>query len=142
MNQEFDKEKYLRKVKRQKRHIRIGTLFALLAISVVMIFINPVRTPWFPQCIFRKVTGFSCPGCGSGRGMHSLVKGQVAEAWAYNPALLIGLFLVLLLLLAEWLALYSSFWRRINRFFQGKAFMYSLLIVVIAWWIGRNIIGI
>jgi hypothetical protein len=33
------------------------------------------------------LTGFACPTCGFTRGALSLLRGQVAQAWFYNPLL-------------------------------------------------------
>lgn len=41
-------------------------------------------------CMFRRLTGQGCPGCGMTRCFISLAHGDVRAAWAYNPA---GLFL-------------------------------------------------
>lgn len=39
-------------------------------------------------CLFRKVTGLLCPGCGVSHMCVSLLEGDLASAWRYNPALL------------------------------------------------------
>ncbi|HOM17095.1 MAG TPA: DUF2752 domain-containing protein [Thermoguttaceae bacterium] len=46
-----------------------------------------------PICSFYRLTGWYCPGCGGLRGAHALLHGRLAEAWGYNP---------LLVLLAPW----------------------------------------
>lgn len=37
-------------------------------------------------CTFKRVTGLDCPGCGLTRSFISLGHGDLARAWAYNPA--------------------------------------------------------
>ena len=39
-------------------------------------------------CPFRELTGLLCPGCGVSRMCLSLLSGDLAAAWRYNPALL------------------------------------------------------
>ena len=39
-------------------------------------------------CVFRWITGFQCPGCGVSRMCMSLLQGDFAAAWRYNPAIL------------------------------------------------------
>ncbi len=39
-------------------------------------------------CAFRELTGLLCPGCGVSRMCLSLLSGDLAAAWRYNPALL------------------------------------------------------
>jgi hypothetical protein len=36
-------------------------------------------------CPFKRVTGVSCPGCGSTRAAMSLLHGDAAKAFAWNP---------------------------------------------------------
>ena len=39
-------------------------------------------------CVFRRVVGVDCPGCGLTRSFVSLANGDLAGAWKYNPAVL------------------------------------------------------
>ena len=47
--------------------------------------LDPSATPIFPPCIFRAVTGWQCPGCGSARALHALLNGEIAAALRANP---------------------------------------------------------
>ena len=38
-------------------------------------------------CMLKHLTGVACPTCGFTRGALSLLHGQVAQAWLYNPLL-------------------------------------------------------
>ncbi len=38
-----------------------------------------------PQCLFRRLTGLDCPGCGSQRALHALLHGEIGMAWRFNP---------------------------------------------------------
>lgn len=40
-----------------------------------------------PLCVFRRVTGMPCPGCGGTRCVMSLLGGDPAAAVAFNPLL-------------------------------------------------------
>jgi hypothetical protein len=42
-----------------------------------------------PPCLFYRLTGFYCPGCGITRALHALVHGDLARAWAMNPLLFV-----------------------------------------------------
>lgn len=37
-------------------------------------------------CLFRRVLGWGCPGCGMTRCFISLANGDLRSAWSYNPA--------------------------------------------------------
>lgn len=45
-------------------------------------------------CPFRAVTGWDCPFCGGTRLGSALLHGDLAAAWAFNPAVLVGLVIV------------------------------------------------
>ena len=38
-------------------------------------------------CLVKRLTGVACPTCGFTRGALSLLHGQIAQAWLYNPLL-------------------------------------------------------
>jgi len=45
-----------------------------------------INQPLPELCALRRMTGMSCPGCGLTRCFISLAHGDLAAAWAYNPA--------------------------------------------------------
>ena len=55
-----------------------GTLAALLR------FFPPGQYPIYPICLWRAVTGWRCPGCGTTRALAALLAGQWPEALHYN----------------------------------------------------------
>jgi hypothetical protein len=36
-------------------------------------------------CLFKRVTGYPCPTCGTGRGSLALLRGDLPAAWRFNP---------------------------------------------------------
>lgn len=67
--------------------------------ATVLFFVDPAAGAWFlPPCPLRALTGLECPGCGSTRAVHSLLRGDLGGALAFNPLLVVylpavGLFL-------------------------------------------------
>jgi hypothetical protein len=51
----------------------------------------PGEGTYYPTCIFHTVTGLHCPGCGATRGLAALVRGDLAQAMAYNPLFVLAL---------------------------------------------------
>jgi hypothetical protein len=66
----------------------LGT--AALAAAVLFLF-DPATTGFYPPCLFKTFLGTQCPGCGSLRAVHQLLRGNVGQAWALNKPLLIAL---------------------------------------------------
>ena len=40
------------------------------------------------MCLFKRLTGYPCPTCGSTRGVMSIVSGDIPRAWQHNPLVL------------------------------------------------------
>lgn len=44
------------------------------------------------QCDIRRISGFSCPGCGGTRAVYYLFTGDLLRSFQYHPAVLYGVF--------------------------------------------------
>lgn len=76
-----------------KRELKI-LLFILPILLIFIYFSVPTKGPILP-CIFNKVTGLYCPGCGMTRAIHSILRFQFIQALQYNAlSLAIPLFLI------------------------------------------------
>jgi len=115
----------------------VVTIWLGLAAAAVYLFVfEPGKTGFFPICLFRALTGFTCPGCGSTRALHQLLHGHFLEAFALNPLLLIGLPFLLFALIR-----YSAFVMRgitPRKNFLPASFIYALFFVIVSFWIIRN----
>lgn len=68
--------------------IAVGLACALVYLSYLY-FGDPTDTNgWFPKCLFYKLTGFKCVGCGTQRAIHCLMHGEVNRALHYNAFVL------------------------------------------------------
>ena len=70
--------------------------FAAIAVAVMaagiagmVFFFNPAAYSFYPVCLFHRLTGLNCPGCGGTRALYALVHGHFATALRDN-ALLVG----------------------------------------------------
>ena len=70
---------------------RGGVLVLVGALLAVLFLCDPVRVPIYPQCVFHRVTGLDCPGCGSLRALHALLHGDWAAALHFNAFLVVSL---------------------------------------------------
>ncbi|MDE6338793.1 MAG: DUF2752 domain-containing protein [Muribaculaceae bacterium] len=110
----------------------------LVVLGVVYFFVDPAASRFMPQCMFHTVTGWDCPGCGSQRMLHALLHGNLREAWNYNAFLLVSLPFILFLLVLE--LAYKKYPRLYMRV-HSVPVVVAVCIVIVAWGIGRNLIG-
>ena len=76
---------------------RIYNVFFLFLMMITYIYLNQRYQLYIP-CLFHKITGLYCPGCGATRCIISLLKGNIYDAYHFNrlffimfPFLSIGL---------------------------------------------------
>ena len=65
--------------------------------SLVLFWFDPAQNHFYPVCLFHRVTGLLCPGCGSLRALHQLLHGRLGAAFRFNPMLIAALPLVVAL---------------------------------------------
>lgn len=116
-------EKFLRKL------VVPAVVSAGIAVLAFLYFFNPQEIPSFPRCPFLALTGLKCPGCGTLRGIHSLLHLRFADAWAYNPLMVVSI---------PFLAAFLAFPRLCTNVTVGR----TVLLVVLAWWLLRNIFSL
>jgi TM2 domain-containing membrane protein YozV len=69
-------------------------LVAGLAILPCMVYIwarDPNEQGFTPPCLFLTLTGFYCPGCGTLRGLHQLLNGNILAAFWLNPLIFLSI---------------------------------------------------
>jgi len=88
-----------------------------------------------PPCPFHALTGLYCPGCGSTRALHALLQGDVAQAMAMNPLLVVALPMLALM------ALNAAGWKPqgSERLWRGIGNPKAWLFVLLAYWLLRNL---
>ena len=63
------------------------TVVALLVPAAAVLACWCAYSGNMPDCAFYRLTGFYCPGCGSGRAVSALLHGHLLEAFRWNPLL-------------------------------------------------------
>ena len=111
----------------------------LAAAALSLLWRSDPRTWSAGRCPTAALTGLHCPGCGSTRGLHALLHGDVAAAWRFNPAMVL-----VLPLAAWWMAFETSMlvrgrplrWPRA----QPRPVVFHLTAAILMlWWIARNV---
>ncbi len=100
----------------------MAAVAAIVALGVLYCF-SPQQYAIYPQCLFQKLCGLQCPGCGSLRSLHHLAHGEFAVAFRLNPLLY---FLVPVLLV-------------FRKYLHKPALVWSIAAAGIAFAIARNL---
>ncbi len=112
-----------------------ATVLALLS-GLAMLFLVDPGSGWLPRCPVLCATGFDCPGCGSLRCMHSLLHGEIRQAWRYNALLICVAPVVLVGVLSEFTRFRAL---RLSRMRPWS--VAALLVFIVAFGILRNVPG-
>ena len=117
------------------RYIRFSIfIIAAGAILLLYFFVEP-KNGILPKCFFHELTGLYCPGCGVQRSFHALLNGHIITAIDYNLLFILFLPLVIYFILAfTWGKKYST-----SSFLYKPVFSFTVLIVVVSFWVLRNI---
>lgn len=101
---------------------------ALFALSAT---ISPEQPGHYPECPFRAITGYACPGCGSLRTLHDLAHGHVSTALTHNAMLVI----VLPLAATAWLRTVTG---RTGTVATPRWLSWTVMTVLAVWTVVRN----
>lgn len=107
--------------------------------SLFYFFEDPISSRFMPQCIFHRVTGLQCVGCGSQRMAHALLHGDIVGAWHANAFLLLSLPCLLFLI---WVDLQRVTRPELYRRVYNVKLCIIVGILLAAWFIIRNILHV
>ena len=110
---------------------------ALLPCLALVYARNPEEPGFFPPCPFFTLTGLYCPGCGTLRGLHQLLNGNLVAAFGYNPYSMLALPIIGYAFLSA--LLLTTWGNRLPTVFIHPTLIWGLLVAVLAFWVLRNI---
>jgi hypothetical protein len=124
-------------VAKNKSHLLL-IFTAVILLSLLYFYLDPSQPGLFPPCPFYSITGLYCPGCGSQRAFHALMHGDILRSAGYN--ILFVVFLPLIAISAL-ITTANIFLKRNRRYplFQSAVFSRAVLIVVLLFWVLRNL---
>jgi hypothetical protein len=102
---------------------KILVLAVLVAGLLIIAFLPPEEHSFYGTCIFRSVTGLDCAGCGTLRGTHALLHGEITQAWRLNALFVISIPFLVYALLIQF------------RWVPERGFVYSVYSFFNRWWI-------
>lgn len=118
---------------------RIILAITFFALAVVYALFNPAEYPLFPQCPFRQLTGLLCPGCGSQRAIHQLLNGHLLAAVRYNAFVVVTLPWIAAIICSKMFA--TNRGEQISRILLKRSIVNTYLLVLIIWWVYRNVVN-
>ena len=111
-------------------------LLGTAGIAVLYAF-DPRNPGLFPACPFLGLTGCYCPGCGTLRALHVLLRGDVAGALGYNVVTVLSLPFIAYSLGTGAM---RAFGLKVPRpLFVHPGWIWALLAAVVAFWVLRNL---
>jgi hypothetical protein len=111
----------------------------LLVTGVVYYLFSPLESSFFPKCPFHSITGLDCPGCGSQRALHHLTHLEIKKAMISNPLLVIAIPYIFTGIYFEYFGGKENY-PRMRRILFGKNATAIILIVILLFWIVRNLV--
>lgn len=113
-------------------------LILIVAFGIILYFFNPESTVWFPKCPFKLLTGYDCPACGVQRCAYHVFHFNFAEAFHYNPFLVVSLPYAALLIWVTWIVSQNRA-TNLRRFCYHPIVVRTYMVLTVFWWIARNI---
>jgi len=117
------------------RFLRISILVVAAGALLLLYFFVEPKNGILPKCFFHELTGLFCPGCGVQRSFHALLNGYILTAIDYNLLFILFLPLIIFFILA------FSLGRKhpSTSFIYKPIFSFTVVIVVVSFWVLRNI---
>lgn len=127
------------KIKKDRKYRILVLICAAVILGAVALFYH--FNPAFPfpfSCPIYDITGFYCPGCGTGRACRALLQFRFVEAFCYNPA-----FVILLPFIGVYFAVRITDWvitggNHVDKKINGPLLI-TVLVLVILYGVLRNI---
>lgn len=121
----------------QKKITTVAIISIVIIIATVYFLFDPSQVGFFPPCPLSFLH-VKCPGCGSQRALHSLLHLDIAKAFSFNPLLVISIPYILLGIYFEYLGGKVKF-PEIRKKLFGKTAIIIAFVIIILYWIGRNV---
>lgn len=113
-------------------------LMTIILMGFIYYWYSPADHHLFPRCVFKTVTGLDCPGCGAQRATHELLHLNITKAFTYN-ALLVAALPFSILALFYYYSPFRNRFPKVTQFLFGKYGILLFLIIVLLFFILRNL---
>lgn len=124
--------------KKYKQQKIAFTFTCIVILGVLYLLYNVESERFLLPCIFQKLTGYQCPGCGTQRAIQSLLHLEFRQSIFYNPILFVAIPFIIILFYLEQLNGKKRF-PQLYRKISGKYSIIGVSVVIMVYWILRNI---
>jgi hypothetical protein len=115
----------------------LGLLAVISGVAAVLYLFSPYDSGLYATCPFKVLTDLHCPGCGTLRGLHELTLGHLGTAIGLNPLMVLSLPFIAFSIIKYIVA--GILGRTERKIFIPSVFIWSLLGIIILFWILRNL---
>lgn len=123
----------------KKRAIKVAVISVILLVCGLCYGWLCMTTGVAVPCVFYKITGYSCPGCGVSRMCINLMKGNIPAAIRCNPALFFCLF-PMIAVMTDCLIRYIKCGDGKPRKWQNTV-LYALIVILLVHGVWRNVVS-
>lgn len=122
----------------KKRIIKIISIIGIFIIGLITYYYLNQNLNFSIPCLFHKITGYYCPGCGITRCLFSILEGKLYQAFMYNQLVFILLpFFIIYVTYNSYIYIFNKKNKLIKKI---PNYIYIiLLIIVISFGIIRNL---
>lgn len=114
-------------------------IIIVIAFAVFYFVFDPLEWSFMPQCVFHRLTGLQCVGCGSQRMLHALLHGDFPGALRANAFVFLSLPAIAFLV---WVETQRKKRPELYRKVYSTALIVIVGILLTAWMVVRNLLGI
>jgi Protein of unknown function (DUF2752) len=119
------------------RRSTVVAIWSLIVAGAAYLYIfEPGKSGFFLPCLFRSLTGFTCPGCGATRALHQILHGHFETAFMLNPLFLLAIPLLLFALIRYSVIVMRGGVPRPNAL--PAPYIYAIFFIILSFWIFRN----
>jgi len=111
-----------------------GVILSCLFALGILFFYNPAQFSFYPFCVFHRLTGWYCPGCGSLRASYQLLHGNLLAAFHYNALAVIAVPCV-----GVFCLLHRKDPSKYNAILYSSQFVKAIFVIFIIYTILRNL---
>ena len=126
---------------RSRSFVKILAVILALAGAVWLAFyyytIDPGSSARAPKCMFKVLTGWDCPGCGSQRAFHAILHGDFSAAWHFNPFVFFAVPAAIYYGIVEW---GRCRWPRLYAASIRPVVLIPITVAIVGWWVLRNVL--